>query len=138
MKNKRMGLIITIVLTIFVASVMLGSVAADDSTEVTIGKEKFKIPNGFTETDSKELKGGTIVKKFENGDKFIKLNVNSGEDKISSVKMQDGEVQKDIANKTGAWNNETHMFTYVSQDQKTTVMVQCDSMETLEAFLKLN
>lgn len=138
MNNKRMGLIITFVLVIFVASVAFGSVAAEDAKEVTIGKEKFKIPGGFEETESKELKGGTIVKVYENGDKKIRLNVNSGEDEISKVEMEDGEVEKEIEGKNGAYDEGKVKFTYVSKDKKTTIMVQCDSNETLTEFLKLN
>lgn len=138
MKNKRMGLIITFVLVMFVASVAIGSVTAEDAKEVTIGKEKFKIPSGFEEKESKELSGGTIVKDYENGAKTIKLNVNSGDYKISKVKLEDGEVEKEIEGKKGAYAEGKTKFTYVSEDQKTTITVQCDSDDTLHEFLKLN
>jgi hypothetical protein len=52
--------------------------------------------------------------------------------------MEDGEVQKDIGGKTGAFNEELNKFTYVSKDKKTTISLQCDSNETMQEFLKLN
>ena len=57
------------------------------------------------------------MKDYENGAKTIKLNVNSGDYKISKVKLEDGEVEKEIEGKKGAYAEGKNKFTYVSEDQ---------------------
>ena len=140
MKNRKiLGIIFVIVVTILVASIVLGSVAADDTKEITVGKVKFKIPNGFEENKTKEMESGTIITRYVNGDEFISLSVHSGEDKITKISTDDeGSVEKEIAGKNGIYKAKSHKFTYVTEDQKTSIVVMCDSDKTLEDFLKLN
>lgn len=139
-RNKILCLISVILLVTFVASIALGSVAADDTVEVTVAKEKFKIPSSFKENKSMETKGGTVIKRYVDGDKFISLTVHSNEDgEISKITSQDdGSVEKEIAGKKGIYKEGSHKFTYVSDDKKSSIVAWCDSDQTLEEFLKLN
>ena len=137
--NKFLYLISVILLVTFLVTLTLGSVAADDTMDVTVAKEKFKIPNSFKENKSMETDGGTVIKRYVDGDKFISLTVHSDDSKISKITSHDdGSVEKEIAGKKGIYKEGSHKFTYVSDDKKSSIVAWCDSDQTLEEFLKLN
>lgn len=110
----------------------LGVVSA---AEVTIGNEKFNIPDGFKENSNQscviqDSSGTTYIKAYDNADdEGIAINViidNSGTPELPDD--MPGTVNKTIKGIDGIFNNDTNEFTYVHNDTMVTV---CGPSEAL-------
>lgn len=133
----KYGKIIGILVIILVAVTFLGVVSA---AEVTVGSEKFNVPDGFKEDTSKAKEkesatGTTYVKSFSDGKTSIIINVNVFGGDITGVKLNEepGFENKTIKGIDGMFNSDTHSFEYATDNA--TVYISATSDDVIEEFL---
>ena len=135
MNKKIMGLTLGIVAVMLVAVFAIGAISASNPTEVSVGDQKFHIPDGYKETNSTDL-NGTLVKTFTAGNgSVIVINVFKSPGKVSSLPAMGDEVNKTIAGISGLYDGKTHTFRYV-KDSVYIICISSPDEATLETIIK--
>lgn len=133
----RHGKLIGVLVILLVAVTFLGVVSA---AEVTIGSEKFNIPDGYSEDTSQAKEkesstGTTYVREYSDGKNKIIFNVNVFGGDITGVKLNEepGYENKTIKGIEGMYNSDTHSFHYATDNA--TVFISATGEGIIEEFL---